>query len=198
MIKAVIFDLNGIFIQSSDLSESERFKKDFNVSAQDFFPKLESVLEKIRQPNSGGSFQYWKPILKEWKVNLSEREFWDYMFGVEKVSETMVSFARELKNKGMKVFILSNTLKEAALYYREHYPWMDEAIDKLYFSFQTGFKKPDKRAWENILSDNNLKPEECIYFDDQEKHLQGCQSVGIKSFLFTNEKDLQNKIKELL
>ena len=198
MIKAIIFDLNGIFIHSPDMSESERLNKDFHIPPEEFFPKLEGVLEKIRQRNAGGAFQYWKPVLEEWKINLSEQEFWNYMFGAEKVSVVIINLARDLKERGIKIFTLSNTLLEAADYYYEHYSWMHEVIDKTYFSFQTGFKKPDKRAWENILSENNLKPEECIYFDDQDKHLKAPGSLGIKSFLFTSEKDLQDKINSEL
>lgn len=195
MIKAAIFDLNGIFIQSPNLSE--RFEKDFNIPAAEFIPKLESVLDKMRQPNALPSFQYWKPVLEGWRVNLSEQEFWDYWFKEEKVSVNLVNFARELKSQGIKVFMLSNNFKERAEYY-DHYPWIHEAVDKVYFSFKTGFKKPDVRAWENILSENNLKPEECIYFDDQEKHVKACRTIGIKAFLFTNEKDLQDKVKEFI
>ncbi len=195
MIKAVIFDLNGIFIQSPNLSE--RFEKDFNIPVAEFVPKLEGVLEKMRQPNAGPSFQYWKPILEEWKVNLSEQEFWDYWFKEEIISQDLINFAKELKSKGKKVFTLSNNFKERALYY-ENYPWIHEVVDKAYFSFQTGFKKPDLRAWENVLTENNLRPEECIYFDDQEKHVKACLNTGIKSFLFTGEKDLREKVNSFL
>ncbi|MES2087543.1 MAG: hypothetical protein V4467_00970 [Patescibacteria group bacterium] len=76
MLKAVIFDLNGILIQSPKLSE--RFEKDFGIPVATFLPKLSENMEKTRQPEAGGSFQYWKPVLQEWKINLSEQEFWDY------------------------------------------------------------------------------------------------------------------------
>ncbi|OGI68092.1 hypothetical protein A2738_02815 [Candidatus Nomurabacteria bacterium RIFCSPHIGHO2_01_FULL_42_15] len=152
MIKAAIFDLNGIFLQSPGLEEG------FRLSIKEFIAMLRRK---------------------------------------EKVSEEMIGFAREFKKRGIKVFFLSNSLEEVARYYREQYPWIDEIADKVYFSFETGLKKPDTRAWENILSENDLKPEECVYFDDQEKHVAASQSVGIQAFLFTGEKDFQEKIREL-
>ena len=42
---------------------------------------------------------------------------------------------------------LSNNFKERALYY-SHYPWIHDVVDKTYFSWKTGFIKPDIRAWE--------------------------------------------------
>lgn len=193
MIKAVIFDLNGIFIQSPKLSE--RFAEDFSVSISKFLPKLFDIMDKTRQPNAGPAFTYWKPVLAEWNIKLSEKEFWDYWFEVEKVSETMVQFAKELRSKNIKVFVLSNNFKERAEYYG-HYPWIHEAVDKTYFSWQTGYVKPDPRAWASLLTENNLKPEECLYFDDQEKNLKAAESVGIKSFMFTDEVELEKTVNK--
>jgi len=190
-IKAVIFDLNGIFIRGPKLSD--RFEKDFSIPVSQFLPKLSEIMDKVRQPNSGNSFQYWKPALEEWGVNLSEQEFWDYWFKAEKVSEEMVNFTKELKVKGIKIFVLSNNFKERAEYYN-HYSWMHEVIDKAYFSWQSGFVKPNPQAWLQILAENNLKPEECLYFDDQEKNIKAADSVDIKSFMFMNEDDLKEKV----
>ena len=163
MLKAVIFDLNGIFIQSPKLSD--RFQKDFNIEKSLFLPKLSEIMEKVRKPNAEPAFSYWKNVLKEWKIEFTE----------------------------IKVFILSNNFKERADYY-EQYPWMHEAIDKVYFSWQTGLVKPDVKAWQLVLSENNLKSEDCIYFDDQQKNLNSAESLGIKSYLFTNEGELERII----
>jgi HAD superfamily hydrolase (TIGR01509 family) len=195
MIKAAIFDLNGIFIQSPKLSD--RFAEDFGVPTTVFLSKLSEIMDKVRQPNAGKSFIYWKPVLREWGVNLSEQEFWDYWFKAEIQSEAMIAFSKELRTQGIKVFILSNNFKERAEYYA-HYPWMHDAIDKVYFSWQTGFVKPDPKAWELVLSENNLQPEECVYFDDQEKNLKAAESIGIKSFMFTNEAELERIMRSLL
>lgn len=195
MIKAVIFDLNGIFIQSPKLSD--RFEKDFGISADRFLPKLSEIMDKTRQPNAGSSFQYWKPVLEEWDIKMSEQEFWDYWFKVEKVSEEMVNFAKELKTKDIKVFILSNNFKERAEYYG-HYPWIHEVIDKAYFSWESGLVKPNPEAWQLILAENNLKAEECIYFDDQEKNTKASESIGIKAFEFINEQELKSEVTKAL
>ncbi len=195
MIKAVIFDLNGIFIQAPLLSD--RFNKDFGITIGDFLPKLKEIMNKTRQPNAGGSFQYWKPVLDEWDIHMTEEEFWGYWFGAETVSNDMVNFAKELKGKGIKVFILSNNFKERAEYYG-HYPWINEVIDKAYFSWQTGYVKPDPKAWELILEENNLESKECMYFDDQEKNVEAAKSIGITAHIFTNDQDLIQKVNSNL
>ncbi|MES2471121.1 MAG: HAD family phosphatase [Patescibacteria group bacterium] len=195
MFKAAIFDLNGIFVQSPKLSE--RFEKDFNIPIETFVPRLSEIMSKARQPGAGKTFDYWAPALKEWGVKLTEEELWDYWFGVEKVSDEMVRFAKELRSQGIKVFILSNNFKERSAYYG-NYPWVHEAADKIYFSWQTGFVKPDVRAWTSILEEHDLKPEDCIYFDDLDKNLKAAESVGIKSHMFKDEADLKRIVGEAI
>lgn len=188
MLKAVIFDLNGIFLQSPKLSD--RFAKDFNISPEVFLPELSKIMEQVRKPNAQPAFAYWKPVLESWNLSLSESEFWDYWFKAETLSEKMINFAKSLREKGIKVFILSNNFKERAEYYG-HYSWIHDAVDKVYFSWQTGFVKPDPKAWQVVLSENNLNGEDCIYFDDQQKNLDAAESAGIKSYMFTTEAELE-------
>jgi HAD superfamily hydrolase (TIGR01509 family) len=195
MIKATIFDLNGIFLQSPKLSD--RFAKDFGISQEEFLPRLSEIMDKVRQPDAGRAFDYWRPVLENWKVNFTEEKFWEYWFKAEVPSEKMIEFARKLRSQGIKVFILSNNFKERAEYYGQ-YSWIHEAVDKVYFSWRTGYVKPDPRAWSLLLAENDLEAEDCIYFDDQEKNLRAAESVGIKSFLFTNELELEKIVSSYL
>jgi len=195
MIKAVIFDLNGIFLQSQKLSD--RFEKDFGISSSVFLPKLKEIMKEVRKPNAKPAFSYWSEILEEWKIKINENKFWDYWFKGEVQSDRMIEYVKSLKEKGIKVFILSNNFKERSNFYGQ-YPWIHNVIDKVYFSWQTGFVKPDIRAWELILEENNLKGEDCIYFDDQEKNVNSAKSLGIKAFLFTNEEELEIIINKCL
>jgi HAD superfamily hydrolase (TIGR01509 family) len=191
MIKTVIFDLNGVFILSPKLSD--RFENDFNVPASEFLPKLAEIMDQVRRPYAGAAFSYWEPALKAWGVEMKEEQFWNYWFGAETPSSEMITLAKEFKVKGLKVIMLSNNFKERAEYY-EHYPWMHDVVDKAYFSWQTGFVKPDVKAWELVLKDFSLKPEEAVYFDDQEKNLKAAQSLGIHSFMFDSPAEVKSLI----
>lgn len=187
MIKAIIFDLHGIFLQSEKLSD--RFAKDFGIPSDVFLPKLKMIMEEVRKPNANPAFTYWEPVFKEWNLGLKEQDFWDYWFKFEVQSDTIIEYVKSLKQKGIKIFILSNNFKERAEYYG-HYPWMHDAVDKVYFSWQTGLVKPDPKAWELVMTENNLDPKECMYFDDQQSNVDSAESLGIKSFLFLNEENL--------
>jgi putative hydrolase of the HAD superfamily len=195
MLKAVIFDLNGVFITSPKLSD--RFEKDFNISSAEFIPGLKTILAEVRKPNAKSVFSYWKPLLKKWDIKMNEREFLDYWFNAEEPSSKMIDLAKDLRKNKIAVISLSNNFRERSEYYLS-FSWMNEAIDRAYFSWQTGFIKPDIRAWQLILSERALKPEECLYFDDKEENCVAAESIGIKAYPFSTPDKAREDIEKYL
>lgn len=195
MIKAIIFDLNGVFIHSPKLSD--RFLADFGVPAEVFLPKLNEIMDRVRRPGAEPSFEYWKPVLKDWNVLMNEDEFWNYWFEAETPSIDMIALAKSLKDRGLEIITLSNNFKERAEYYG-NYPWMLEVVDKAYFSWQTGLVKPDVEAWKLVLNDFSLQGSECLYFDDQEKNLKIAKSLGIQAFAYVSVDDTKREIEALI
>lgn len=191
MIKAIIFDLNGVFIQSPKLSD--RFAQDFGVSPDKFLPILKEIMALVRKPNAGDSFKYWEPYLKEWGVDMNRDQFFEYWFKAEQEVPEMIELVKEIKqkNKELKVLILSNNFIERATYYKKNFKFLEQIFDQVYYSWQTGFIKPDPEAYKKILSDYNLKPEECIYFDDSEKNIKAATGLGIKAFVFDGVKGVK-------
>lgn len=181
MSKAVIFDLNGVFLKSESLSA--RFERAFGVKEKVFWSIFKEILVQVRQPQAISVYELLLPHFQQWDVQISEKEFYDFWFGGESLDKEMVLILQELKNLGWQVFILSNNLKERSLYYRSTMPEL-KLFDKVYFSWETGYIKPDKRAFDLILQENNLSPEDCFYFDDSEGNVKVGNSLKIKSYLF--------------
>lgn len=120
------------------------------------------------------------------------------LFGVLIIAEgentTVIEAVKEFKRRGGQIFILSNSDVSLAPRYIEGFPFITQVFDKFYYSGQTGFIKPDARAFELILKENNLSPEECIYFDDNAKNVAAAESLGIESYLFESPEQVREKI----
>ena len=109
--KAIIFDLNGIFFRSEYLSR--RIEEKYGISDEDFYPALKKVMAAARKPGVKDSFQLWQPYFEKFDLSLSKKEFFDFWFSGEKLAPEVLNYARELKKKNVKVFILSNNFKES-------------------------------------------------------------------------------------
>jgi HAD superfamily hydrolase (TIGR01509 family) len=181
-MKAVIFDLNGVFILSPKLSD--RFAYDFNVPNEVFLPALKAVMAQVRLPNAPTLYSCWEPYFKEWGVRLDEAGLAEYWFSAEIENAEMVAVARELKARGVRLFILSNNLRERSAYYDSHFPFLNELFEKCYFSWKTGFIKPDTQAFTLVLLENNLEPTDCVYFDDSKENVEVATSLGITCYVF--------------
>lgn len=184
MYKAVIFDLNGVFLQSEPLSK--RFEERFRIATDQFLPALKEIMTIVRKPNAPAAFSLWKPYLDQWQIALTEKEFFDFWFSGEHLVTELIEYAQELKDRGVKVFILSNNFKERTEYYRQSFPQIFQCVDKAYFSWETGLVKPSTESLQLVLSENNLKPEDCIYFDDSDDNVKIAQNLEIKSEKWIN------------
>lgn len=193
-MKAVIFDLNGVFIQSPKLSE--RFKETYGVATADFLATLKTIMAKARLPKAGRSFEMWRAHFIRWGVKFSEEEFFKFWFSAEKEIPEMITLARELKNQGVKIFILSNNFQERAVYYSANFRFLRDIPEKVYYSWQTGFVKPDKRAYELITRENNLDARHTLYFDDSQENIKVATGLGIKSYSFKDRDTTEEIIDE--
>lgn len=176
MLKAVIFDVNGVFIESQHLSD--RLAKDFGVPPLEVVAALKAIMPIVRRPAAPSCHQLWKPYLQRWNLQLDERAFFDYWFSGEHLVPEMVTYAQQLGKKA-KVFLLSNNFRERTEYYRQQFPKLFSAVDKAYFSCETGYVKPEENAWKNILKENKLLPRQCVYFDNDEDNVAAARGLGL-------------------
>ncbi|MFH0870056.1 MAG: HAD-IA family hydrolase [archaeon] len=179
--KAAIFDLNGILIQSPLLSE--RIRQDYGVNKEEFLPVLSEIMDEVRRPGARAMYDYWKPHLARWKIPLDQEAFLHYWFSAEKENKEMTRYALSLKKKGWKIFIFSNNFRERAAYYQANFRFIDD-FDEVFYSWKTGFVKPDERGLAQILSKYKLEPGNCYYFDDSEKNVALALKMGLHASKF--------------
>jgi len=113
-------------------------------------------------------------------------EFWDKNLLTIRPYEYSKNWVCDMKAKGLKVFLLTNypdTLFEKSVRYAfPFYPYIDGEI----VSSRVKLRKPDAGIYTCLMDKYDLKPEECIFFDDRVINVEAAVSLGINAFVFEN------------
>ena len=103
-------------------------------------------------------------------------------------------WVKELKDKGYQVLFLSNYskfLQDAKPEVLEFLPYMDGGV----FSCDVHIIKPDPAIYEKICEKYDLKPEECLFIDDNGDNVKAAQNFGMHSIRF---QEYETSYKEIM
>ncbi len=107
-----------------------------------------------------------------------------------------VPWIKELKEKGYKVYYLSNFFRKAEVDCAEtmdFLPYMDGGI----LSYQDKVTKPDAAIYRLLLARYDLKAEESVFLDDTEKNIVGARKEGIHGIVFENKAQACEALRKL-
>ena len=79
-----------------------------------------------------------------------------------------------------------NSIRDINGYY--HY------FSKNFLSFETGFLKPDPRAYLQVIDYYKLSPEEIFFIDDQLRNVEAAQQLGIQAVVFKSTAQLTQEL----
>ena len=196
MINNLIFDMGGVLI-------SYRWKEafaDFGLEEEEFMRIGQEIFE----------FPMWHELdlgnvsVEETRVALCEaypedKEAIDYLLINHHLMHCyrpkVYELVQRLKDKGYKIYILSNYCKELYDSHTVEIPFLKD-VDGSVISYQIHKGKPDREIYEHLLNKYSLAPEECIFFDDRKENVKGAEDVGITGFLVDHE-DEQSLIEKL-
>ena len=94
----------------------------------------------------------------------------------------MAELVRELKEKGYRIFLLSNA--SAAL--RSYFPRIpgSECFEKLLVSAEEKLLKPSHEIYERLYEKFELNPAECWFIDDSPANVEGAMLTGMGGTVF--------------
>jgi len=193
--KAVILDLFGTLVDSYDLigytSALRETSSILKLPHEDFirlwtettdkrttggFKTLEENLEYIcRELNV--------PV-KIFDINLAKMVRYDFVSMALAPRKYTIETLSQLKKDGYKVALISNCSMEPP----DIWPVTPLApfFDVTIFSSTCGLTKPDPRIFQMALEKLGLKPEECVFVDDNSNNLNVAVGLGIVSVLITD------------
>ena len=100
-----------------------------------------------------------------------------------------------LKEKGHRIFVLSNTSPVFYELLEEQLSPLNEILDGFVLSCDIKAIKPDPKMFEEILHKYDLNPENCIFLDDVKDNTKMAETLGIKAYQVKHRSDVVDILK---
>ena len=119
---------------------------------------------------------------------------WNWPSYIEIYTEVFTLLVR-LKEKGHRIFVLSNTSPVFYELLEEQLSPLNEILDGFVLSCDIKVVKPDPKMFEEILHKYQLDPVNCIFLDDVKDNTKMAESLGIKSYQVKKRSDVVDILK---
>lgn len=104
----------------------------------------------------------------------------------------------ELKKKGHRIFVLSNTSKVFYDLLDEQLSPLKELLDGFVLSCDIKAIKPDLVMFKEILDKYQLDPTNCVFLDDIEDNTSAAQKLGIRAYQVKKRSDVVDILKSYI
>ena len=196
-ITTIIFDFGNVFVNWDARNLYKRF-----------FPTLEAVdsfLEEIHFAEWNEHQDAGRPF-KEGVAELS-KQFPQYAeliqaydtHWMESITETLhetIQIARNLKQSGWPLFMLSNFSAEKFVLMKEQHDFL-EIFDDIIISGEHKVIKPDPALFEITLKRINRKAGECLFVDDSLANLVTARKMGFITIRYLSPAQLKRDLYQL-
>ena len=199
MINTVIFDIGMVLVYFrwrelfADLGfEGEKFDKIANATVHnpcwnEFDRGLMSVEEVVD------------------KYALSAPEYREDMARIYEHTEEFVTmydytipWIRELKEKGYKVYVLSNWSEPVYEANKDTHLRFLKEMDGGIMSFREGMIKPDKDIYQLLCDRYHIQSKEAVFLDDNEANIIAARAFGLNAIHFHNYEQAKAELEQLL
>lgn len=118
-------------------------------------------------------------------INLVFENWYDILIPIE----SSVNVLKKLKQKGYKVYYLSNFHLAAFEHVTKKHDFF-QLFDGGVVSYKENLLKPEKEIYEKIIDKYDLEPIQTIFVDDTKENIEAAIKSGLKGILLNNPKDL--------
>jgi len=180
-IKAVIFDMGGVFIRTLDISGRRQMAQKYGMSVQklnDLFFKSPIAIESEKGLVSRAELlQYTLRQLEDPEEDVEA--FVAEFFSKDEEDQELVQFVRAIKPH-YKLALLSNAFQGTRQWMQERFTFLD-LFEISIFSYEVGMRKPEEQIFRLMLDKLQVEAQEALFVDDFKENIEGAQRLGMQT-----------------
>lgn len=195
-MKNIIFDLDGVLLSNDhtlllkDFVDSKDYLKFDNIIFKsNEWKKLDNgditlneAIESLILKNNKEDSKTIINIMNNWQTK-------------KQIDLELVSFIKQLKNAGYKLYILSNLHSEMYDYLKAKDIFL-KYFDGEVISYKEHLMKPNLEIYKCLINRYSLKEKDSLFIDDKQVNLDSAKKLGINTFLYSYKNS--KKLKDFL
>jgi putative hydrolase of the HAD superfamily len=203
VIRAVISDFGGVL--TTPLADSfVAYQRESGIA----FEELGKALGRIAEEHGE------HPLFELEKGKITEAEF---VGGLERElgrkmgsfretyfahlhpNKRMIEYMRELKERGLRMALLTNNVREWEPHWRAKLPDIDEIFEVVVDSAFVGMRKPEPGIYELTLEQlDGIGAAECVFLDDIDTNCEAADELGMRAVRFVDNAQAIADIESVL
>lgn len=188
-IKQVIFDLGGVIV---DL-EMERVRECFR---QIGMPRMAALMDpcypaEVNERMERGEITWEEACDEMRRIDnrpdvTNEQIEWVYREFLARVDSHKIELIEQLRARGLKLYILSNTNRVAFDAVRRHFAAagrkIEDCFDGIFLSYEMKLLKPAPEIFQEVIRRTGITPEETLFIDDGARNADAGHAAGFQVY----------------
>ena len=192
----VLVDLGGVVAEFRGITSLRRPSADPMTREEASRRWLASPSARAFESGRCSPEEFASGIVKEWSLPLTPNEL---VAEFREWTRGLLPGARELLEELGPVITLacfSNTNELHWERFRQEFRG-DQLFHRRYLSHEIGYVKPDRQAFDYVISDLAVPAERILFFDDSEPNVEAGREVGLHAHRTVGVEELRQKLEEL-
>lgn len=198
MIKAVVFDLDGVYFEGGTERFIEALISKYSLTKEDV-TRVYLKSDEMQQYKRGeiDSDSFWNFAIREWKIQATRNELVNLLTASYEVNSATVTFVTDLRDKGIKTAICTNNFPDRFENLKTKFE-LDKHFDVIVTSYEEGITKPSEEIFNILAAKLELKPAEILMSDDREANVETLVALGFNAFLYQGLDHFKTNVNNLL
>ena len=126
--------------------------------------------------------------------------FRDTYFDALHPNAELIAFMRELRDRGLRMAMLTNNVREWEPHWRSKLPDIDDIFELVVDSAFVGMRKPEPQIYHLTLErmGGGLTPEDCVFLDDLEPNVEAARALGMRAVRYQSNAQAIPEIEQAL
>lgn len=197
MIKNIIFDMGGVLKEFNPELFLDRMNvtdlKDRKILLSEVFKSKEWAMMDRGSLDEPEAFEIFKENVPAYLHPIVEK----IVFHWENYSNPIYDvcdFAKELKERGYNLYLLSNATKRLR---KDYWPYIPshELFTGLIVSGEIELVKPQDAIFKHLFKTFNLEPSECLLIDDMSTNIEAAVHNGMQGVVY--HQDIEELVRKV-